>query len=39
MAQREVNERGQHEMTHFFVQSESVLSDRAMRPLEEIFRL
>lgn len=39
MAQREVNERWQREMAAFFVQSEGVLPDRAMQPLEEVFHL
>ena len=39
MAKREVNERWQCEMSEFFVQSEGVLPDRAMVPLEEVFHL
>jgi len=39
MAEREVNARWQREMADFFVQSEGVLPDRAMRPLEEVFHL
>ena len=39
MAQREVNERWQREMADFFVQTEGVLPDRAMQPLEEVFHL
>src|SRR4051812_19721532 len=39
MASREVNERWQREMGDFFVQSDGVLPDRAMRPLEEVFHL
>src|SRR5215467_9088787 len=39
MAEREVNARWQRDMAEFFVQSEDVLPDRAMRPLEEVFHL
>jgi L-rhamnose mutarotase len=39
MAQREVNERWQREMSDFFVQPDGVLPDRAMQPLEEVFHL
>jgi L-rhamnose mutarotase len=39
MAKREVNERWQREMTDFFVQTDGVLPDRAMQPLEEVFHL
>lgn len=39
MAQREVNERWQRKMADFFVQPKSVLPDRAMQPLEEVFHL
>jgi L-rhamnose mutarotase len=39
MAKREVNERWQREMADFFVQTEGVLPDRAMKPLEEVFHL
>jgi L-rhamnose mutarotase len=39
MAAREINERWQREMQDFFVQSEVVLPDRAMQPLEEVFHL
>ena len=39
MAAREINERWQREMGDFFVQSDGVLPDRAMRPLEEVFHL
>jgi len=39
MAKREVNERWQREMADFFVQTEGVLPDRAMQPLEEVFHL
>ena len=39
MAKREVNERWQRELTDFFVQTEGVLPDRAMQPLEEVFHL
>ena len=36
MAQREVNDRWQRDMGDYFVQSDGVLPDRAMRPLEEV---
>ena len=39
MAGREVNDRWQKEMAGFFVQPASVLPDRAMEPLEEVFHL
>ena len=39
MAKREVNERWQREMADFFVQTEGLLPDRAMQPLEEVFHL
>ena len=39
MAQREVNERWQREMSDFFVQPDGMLPDRAMQPLEEVFHL
>jgi len=39
MAKREVNERWQREMADFFVQTEGVLPERAMQPLEEVFHL
>ncbi len=39
MATREVNERWQREMADFFVQTDGVLPDRAMEPLEEVFHL
>lgn len=39
MAEREVNERWQREMSDFFVQPDGVLPDCAMRPLEEVFHL
>jgi len=39
MAQRDVNERWQHEMGDFFVRPDGVLPDRAMLPLEEVFHL
>ena len=39
MAQRELNDRWQHEMADFFVQPAGVLPDGAMRPLEEVFHL
>ena len=39
MAEREVNERWQCEMADFFVQPTSLLPDRAMQPLEEVFHL
>jgi len=37
MAQREVNERWQREMHDYFVHSDGVLPDQAIRPLEEVF--
>jgi L-rhamnose mutarotase len=39
MAELEVNERWQREMSDFFVQPDGVLPDRAMQPLEEVFHL
>ena len=39
MAKREVNERWQREMSHFFVTSGDTLPDEAMSPLEEVFHL
>jgi L-rhamnose mutarotase len=39
MAGREINERWQREMAGFFVQSEGVLPDQAMTPLEEVFHV
>jgi L-rhamnose mutarotase len=39
MAEREVNERWQREMSGFFIQPDGVLPDRAMEPLEEVFHL
>ena len=39
MAQREVNERWQREMSAFFVQPDGAAPDQAMRPLEEVFHL
>ena len=39
MAKREVNDRWQREMGDFFVQTDGVLPDRAMQPLEEVFHL
>ena len=39
MAQREVNERWQREMSAFFVQPDGAPPDQAMRPLEEVFHL
>jgi L-rhamnose mutarotase len=39
MAAREVNERWQKEMAHFFQQPDGVLPDRTMQPLEEVFHL
>jgi L-rhamnose mutarotase len=39
MAGREVNERWQREMASFFVQSEGLLPDEAMAPLEEVFHV
>jgi L-rhamnose mutarotase len=39
MASREVNERWQREMSRFFVQSQGLLPDRAMAPLEEVFHI
>jgi L-rhamnose mutarotase len=37
MAKREVNERWQREMAGFFVETNDLLPDRAISPLEEIF--
>lgn len=39
MAGREVNERWQREMGDFFIQTDGVPPDRAMRPLQEVFHL
>jgi len=39
MAKREVNDRWQREMAEFFAQSDDILPDRAMEPLEEVFHL
>jgi L-rhamnose mutarotase len=39
MAGREVNERWQRQMADFFLQPASLLPDRAMQPLEEVFHL
>lgn len=39
MAQRDVNDRWQREMGGFFIQSDGVLPDRAMQPLDEVFHL
>ena len=39
MARREVNERWQREMADFFVQTNGILPDRAMAPLEEVFHV
>jgi L-rhamnose mutarotase len=39
MAEREINDRWQREMSDFFVQPVGVLPDRAMHPLEEVFHL
>lgn len=39
MARREVNSRWQREMSGFFVQSENLLPDQAMAPLEEVFHV
>jgi L-rhamnose mutarotase len=39
MAEREVNERWQREMSGFFVQPAGLLPDRAMQSLEEVFHL
>jgi|SRR6516162_7235065 L-rhamnose mutarotase len=39
MAHREVNNRWQREMAGFFVQSEHLLPDQAMAPLEEVFHV
>jgi L-rhamnose mutarotase len=39
MAEREVNERWQREMSEYFVQADGVSPDRAMGPLEEVFHL
>lgn len=39
MAKREVNERWQREIADFFEQSDGILPDRAMVPLEEVFHL
>ena len=39
MAERNVNERWQREMSGFFIQPDGVLPDRAMEPLEEVFHL
>src|SRR5215472_8965074 len=36
MAQRDVNQRWQHEMAELFVQKDGLLPDRAAEPLEEI---
>jgi L-rhamnose mutarotase len=39
MAEREVNDRWQREMSDFFVQPKGLLPDQAMQPLEEVFHL
>jgi L-rhamnose mutarotase len=39
MAALEVNARWQKEMGDFFVQTEGLLPDQAMRPLEEVFHI
>jgi L-rhamnose mutarotase len=39
MAALEVNERWQKEMAEFFVQSDGLLPDQAMEPLEEVFHV
>ena len=39
MANREVNDRWQREMSDFFIQPDGVLPDRTMQPLEEVFHL
>ncbi len=39
MAAREVNQRWQNEMGDFFQQSDGILPDRAMQPLEEVFHV
>lgn len=39
MAQREVNERWQREMSGFFIQPDGALPDRSIEPLEEVFHL
>ena len=39
MAKREVTDRWQRQMGHFFVQPDGVLPDRAVRRLEEVFHL
>jgi L-rhamnose mutarotase len=39
MAKREVNERWQREMAGFFVETDDLLPDRAISPLEEIFHV
>jgi L-rhamnose mutarotase len=39
MGKREINARWQREMADFFVQTEGLLLDRAMQPLQEVFHL
>lgn len=39
MARLDINERWQREMAGFFVQSEGLLPDQAMKPLEEVFHV
>jgi L-rhamnose mutarotase len=39
MEKLEVNARWQREMSEFFMNTEGVTPDRAMRPLEEVFHL
>lgn len=39
MAQREVNERWQREMSGFFLRQDGASPDRAMQPLQEVFHL
>jgi len=39
MAARKINKRWQNEMADFFVQSEALLPDEAMMPLEEVFHI
>jgi L-rhamnose mutarotase len=39
MAEREVNEQWQREMSDFFVQPDGTLPDRSIKPLEEVFHV
>ncbi|HEV7218658.1 MAG TPA: L-rhamnose mutarotase [Terriglobales bacterium] len=39
IAKREVNARWQREMSQFFLNSDGILPDRAIEPLEEVFHL